>query len=476
MMSFSVPWDELSMDMNPEVGGDFSLSIGQHDPDDAGDNWRNYGGGMLGGKQPFGLGTATYGEGSGSGEPSAVTVPNGTINVDDFSHLGDPTATLSDFELFRGDELGEGDVWVRWDAENFYLAADIRNPEFVNDNSGSSNWDNDSWQVGIAPGAPGSESQMVEINFSDTPEGPTLWHFMQPSGDDSREIENIDARVEHFPDEGDGRTEFAYAVPWSELGHDFSPEAGKQFALTVVNHDNRGEQGENWRNLGGGMLGGKQPFGLGVAEFGEAEPSDEEPSLGVEQGAINVQDFSGLGDPTATLSDFDLYAGDELGDGDVWVRWDADNLYFAAELWNPEFVNDKSGSANWDNDSWQVGIAPGMPGSESQMVEINFSDTPEGPTLWHFMQPSGDDSREIENIDARVEHFPDRGEGRTEFAYAVPWSELGHDFSPEAGKRFSLTLVSHDQRGEAGQNWRNLGGGMLGGKQPFGLGVAKFVE
>jgi hypothetical protein len=246
--------------------------------------------------------------------------------------------------------------------------------------------------------------------------------------------------------------------------------------LTLVSHDRRGEEGQNWRNLGGGMLGGKQPFGLGVAEFEEAEETDEEPSLGIEQGSINVDDFSGLEDPTATLSDFDLYAGDELGDGDVWVRWDADNLYFAAEMWNPEFVNDKSGSANWDNDSIQVGIAPGMPGSEDQFVEINFSDTPEGETLWHAMQPSGDDARAIEGIDARVEHFPDRGEGRTEFAYSVPWDELGHDFSPEVGKTFSLTIVSHDRRGEEGQNWRNLGGGMLGGKQPFGLGVATFVE
>jgi len=477
--SFAVSWDSLSAEMSPEEGGDFSLTIARHDPDDDGENWLNYGGGMLGGKEPFGLGTAVYGEGSSEG-PETVTVNQGAINVDDFSHLGEPTATLSEFELFRGDELGEGDVWVRWDEDNFYFAADIWNPEFVNDvGTGSGNWDNDAFQVGIAPGQPGAESNFVEINFSDTEsEGPTLWHALQPSGDDAREITGIDMRVEHFPDDGEGRTEFAYAVPWGELGHEFSPEVGTQLSMTITSHDRRGEEGENWRNLGGGMLGGKEPFGLGVAELGESASGDEEPFTGVtiDQGSLDISDFSTFGTETATFSEFDLYAGDELGEGFVWMRWDEDNLYFAADIWNPEFVNDVgSGSANWDNDSFQIGIAPGQPGAESNFVEINFSDTEEdGPTLWHAMQPSGDDARAITDIDMRVEHSPDEGEGWTKFAYVVPWSELGHDFSPEVGKEFSMTIVSHDRRGEEGQNYRNLGGGMLGGKEPFGLGVAKF--
>jgi hypothetical protein len=116
-----------------------------------------------------------------------------------------------------------------------------------------------------------------------------------------------------------------------------------------------------------------------------------------------------------------------------------------------------------------------MPGDAGGFSEINFSGSPTGPTLWHFDQGDGEANEQISGIDQRVEHFPD--EGRTEFAYAVPWSELAYEFSPEAGKQLSATLVWHNREGEdGGEHWTNLGGGMLGGKEPFGLGIAMFGE
>jgi hypothetical protein len=472
--SFAVAWDDLAMDMSPEAGGDFSLSIGRHDPDDAGENWVNYGGGIFGGKEPFGLGTAVYGEGSTS-EPEALTINKGSIDVDDISHLGSPTADVSNFTVYAGNQQ-EGKMWTRWDEDNFYFAAKVTNKVHHKDAEGSGNWDNDAIQIGIAPGKPGAAGGFDEINFSDTPNGPTLWHYDQGDGEGKGEITGIDQRVDH--DSEAQETTYAYAVPWDKLNYDYSPSQDGDLSLTLVWHNREGEDngGESWTNLGGGMLGGKEAFGLGLAKYGGPAPGDEEPFTGlvIDNGSIDVNDFSSLGEPSAQVSDFSVYEGEQQ-EGDMWVRWDADNFYLAADLKNDVFVKEYDDGGNWDNDSIQIGIAPGAPGEAGGFSEINFSGSPTGPTLWHFDQGDGEANEQISGIDQRVEHFPD--EGRTEFAYAVPWSELAYEFSPEAGKQLSATLVWHNREGEdGGEHWTNLGGGMLGGKEPFGLGIAMFGE
>ncbi|WP_435320740.1 hypothetical protein [Haloarchaeobius sp. TZWSO28] len=202
-------------------------------------------------------------------EFESLSLKKGMIDVADLSTLGDPTVTLGEFDAWLGD-TGEGDIWLRWDEEQFYFAADVQNSHFEKFiGTEKIVWDNDAFQVGMAPGAPTSASNFVELNFGDTFEGPILWHVMQPSDEASHSVTDIDRRVEHFPDDGEGRTEFAYAIPWSELGHEFDPAPGTQLSLTIAQHDRQAEHGEHWRTYGGGMLGVKEPASLGTAEFTE---------------------------------------------------------------------------------------------------------------------------------------------------------------------------------------------------------------
>ncbi|MCT9098052.1 hypothetical protein [Haloarchaeobius sp. HME9146] len=199
-------------------------------------------------------------------------------------------------------------------------------------------------------------------------------------------------------------------------------------------------------------------------------------TLAIQRGSIDVTDLSSLGAPTVPLEDFDAWLGD-TGEGDIWLRWDEEQFYFAAAVQNSHFEKFiGTEKIVWDNDAFQVGMAPGAPTGASNFVELNFGDTFEGPILWHVMQPSDEASRSVTDIDMRVEHFPDDGEGRTEFAYAIPWSELGHEFDPAPGTRLSLTIAQHDRQAERGEHWRTYGGGMLGVKEPASLGTAEFTE
>ena len=175
----------------------------------------------------------------------------------------EPSARLDEFEVYQGDP-GEGVVYVRWDEERFYFAADVRDPVFVNDaGSGETNWQNDAWEIGIAPGPPDGPLDFEELSFSDTPEGPTLWHRTQPDRTVSREITGIPKRVTH----SDDRTTMAFAVPWSKLALEYDPAVGETLRLSLGQHD-VGEV-EDWRNLGGGLWGAAVPSNnLATARYG----------------------------------------------------------------------------------------------------------------------------------------------------------------------------------------------------------------
>lgn len=203
-------------------------------------------------------------------------------------------------------------------------------------------------------------------------------------------------------------------------------------------------------------------------------PRQFEP-LSLQQGSIDVADFSTLGEPQVTISDFEVWLGDP-GEGDVWLRWDTDAFYFAADVTNTVFENlIGTESTIWKNDAFQFALAPELPSETDDYVALTFSDTYQGPRLWYSLHSGTDESGFVTDIDARVEHFPDRGDGRTEFAFRVPWAKFGLEFDRAVGEQVSFTIAQHDWQRQFGEHWRNYGGGVLGEKVPSKLGTATFV-
>lgn len=138
-----------------------------------------------------------------------------------------------------------------------------------------------------------------------------------------------------------------------------------------------------------------------------------------------------------------FWKGADVDSHDVQLMWDADHLYLAAQVRDPEHVQRYTLGNVWHDDTLWVYLSAG---SDAQRMAAKFTlaQTPDGPQIWNWL--GGGFVR-----DSRSAWQP--FEGGYRFEAALPWKSLGFATTP-AGKTIGLEVG----RGIGGNSFMDLTG------------------
>jgi len=163
---------------------------------------------------------------------------------------------------------GEGDcsaqARVGWDATNFYIAAEVSDNQFHQDEDGYQIWRGDCIQLAFHPGAPNRQGDFDgtehEVGLTKTAHGPLLFQWMPgacPLKDGSLAVVR------------DGNaTIYEAAIPWTALGvRNVAPSSSITWSMTV--NDNDGDGFRGWLQWTPGVCGGKNSSEFGWLRLGK---------------------------------------------------------------------------------------------------------------------------------------------------------------------------------------------------------------
>ncbi|OME73426.1 hypothetical protein BSK65_06520 [Paenibacillus odorifer] len=213
--------------------------------------------------------------------------------------LADGTPLLSGYN--GADDLS-GTAQLRWDADNIYLTADIRDDVFSHNASGINIWQNDSIQFSFAPGVPGDSQSWYEYGISQTPEGPQIYRWLSMKGAATGVLTKGTLSVDR--NEATKITSYALALPWSEV----SPIRGKggnvlSFSMLVNDNDGTGRKG--YIEWGSGIGAAKDPALFRTFQFMNVEDEEEtQPSDNADLSFLSMDgtDISGFDRNTLTYT------------------------------------------------------------------------------------------------------------------------------------------------------------------------------
>lgn len=213
-------------------------------------------------------------------DPSTTyPVTQGSLQADgDLAELGGTTGISLEehaavqMEPYNGPEDLSGNVWLRWDEANLYLAARVQDDVHDQTFAEGEMWQGDSLQLALAAGAPGEAEGWYEYGFALTGDGPQVWRWLAPEGVETGLVENAGLEVTR-DDEGQA-TVYEVALPWEELAP-LSAETGQPYSFSFIANDSDGDGRKGWVEVGSGVGGDKDPslflpFELAAAAAGQA--------------------------------------------------------------------------------------------------------------------------------------------------------------------------------------------------------------
>ncbi|KAA1183496.1 sugar-binding protein [Paenibacillus sp. B2(2019)] len=189
---------------------------------------------------------------------------HGTVQVDG---VVDPDiiAASSLVELSKGtvkmqnyagpDDL-DGNVWVNWDQEHFYLTAKIKDDVHFTPASGEEIWKNDSVQFAVMAGIPGEDLGWYEYGISQTPQGPQIYRWKSPFSAGIGPITGGSLEIKR--DEAEKATVYELALPWSELAP-MKPTKDEAISFSLLVNDNDGTGRKGYIEWGSGIGEVKDP-------------------------------------------------------------------------------------------------------------------------------------------------------------------------------------------------------------------------
>jgi hypothetical protein len=146
--------------------------------------------------------------------------------------------------------------------------------------------------------------------------------------------------------------------------------------------------------------------------------------------------------------------------------WDDEALYAAFDVTDDVFWQEALGMDVWRGDSVQVGFdtalnaPPAAGGYDQDDYEYTFAKAADGVTVARYHGPLGHGPGLMESLRVAVE----RGENRTVYEIAIPWSEL-EPLAPKADARFGLSILINDADGY-GRKYIEWAGGIAAAKNP----------
>lgn len=194
-----------------------------------------------------------------------------------------------------------------------------------------------------------------------------------------------------------------------------------------------------------------------LAEFAEIPP-------------IVLADHTYLAPPDAPSAK--LWTGIDDLSAEFRLAWSEAGLHFAAAVRDDTFVQEKTGSSIWANDSIQLGFDPrndavgadfaGTSGYDADDTEFGVALTAQGPQTYQWSGSPDGAGRFPPGTQLAVRREADR----TIYEWTVPWDVVR--IAPEAGRVFGFDAVflDVDQKGKSVSYWLGLTPGICGGKDP----------
>jgi hypothetical protein len=183
--------------------------------------------------------------------------------------LADGTPLLNGY---NGVDDLSGTAQLRWDADNIYLTADIRDDVFSHNASGINIWQNDSIQFSLAPGVPGDSQSWYEYGISQTPEGPQIYRWLSMKGAATGVLTKGTLNVTR--DEETKITSYALSLPWSEVSP-IRAAGGNVLSFSMLVNDNDGAGRKGYIEWGSGIGAAKDASLFRTFQFMNAESEVE---------------------------------------------------------------------------------------------------------------------------------------------------------------------------------------------------------
>lgn len=158
----------------------------------------------------------------------------------------------------------------------------------------------------------------------------------------------------------------------------------------------------------------------------------------------------------------DNYTGPDDLSGTMTLNWDEDNFYITADIVDDTFGYPAVENDMYNNDGFQFGVSPGVPGETPAFYDAGFAMTPAGGQIYRWIAPSGVPVGLIDNGTIRITR--DEESMTTHYEFALPWSELA-PVHPDDGV-FSFSLLLNENDGNGRDRYWEWGSGIGGTKDP----------
>ena len=151
---------------------------------------------------------------------------------------------------------------MAWDRDFLYLAIEVTDNAFFQDQEGFTIWQGDCIQLAFRAGAPnpkqGYDGSEFEVGLTKSPNGPVMFQWA-PGAAAVKDGKFAVVR-------GPSATVYEAAIPWSALGVK-APSSGKRVAWSTTVNDNDGEGFRGWLEWTPGVCGGKDSSAFGWLEL-----------------------------------------------------------------------------------------------------------------------------------------------------------------------------------------------------------------
>lgn len=174
--------------------------------------------------------------------------------------------------------------------------------------------------------------------------------------------------------------------------------------------------------------------------------------IGGDGASVKIKDYKGANDASAK----------------VWLGWDDNFLYFAAEVKDDKFCQNETGATLWRGDSMQIAVLDGIcmnNGVTGREIDLALAQTAASPIIYNYQMKKNSAGGKIGIV---------RKDGLICYEAAIPWQEL--NIKPSINSVISCSFVVSDNDNEKFKGWLEWTPGVFGNKNSEAWGILRLVK